>query len=128
VTTQSKPVSATTASTTPGVNIVAKDDKVNVNAHVHDDAAKGIASVTLYWAVTDQTVTTPPAGGWTAQGMSPLSSQDYVLNPNPSPDTRIPPQNGKRVWYYIYAFDNIGNFDRDPDPDQGAFTYDQLDF
>jgi prepilin-type N-terminal cleavage/methylation domain-containing protein len=126
VTTQDEPVSPTDASTTPGVNIAAKDETTNVNAHVHDDAGKGIASVTLYWAVTNQTETKPPAGGWTAQPMTALSSQDYVLDPPGSPSTQIPAQNGMRVWYFIYAFDNIGNFDRDPDPDQGAFTYDQL--
>jgi hypothetical protein len=123
---QNKPVSPTSATTIVGVNVVQKDDGVNVIAHVADSANKGIASVVLYWVATNQTVAAPPALGWTAQAMPAIGGGDYLLNPNPSPDTRIPAQNGKRVWYYILATDNIANFDRQPAYDQGAFTYDQL--
>jgi hypothetical protein len=125
VTVQSRPVSPTIASVTPGVNVVNHDDDVNVIAHVHDDAGEGLDGVRLYWAATAQTVTTPPNSGWTEIEMIDIGGDNWSLRVS-GDDRRIPDQNGLRVWYYVVATDNIGNFDRDPAFDQGAFSYDQL--
>ena len=40
----------------------------------------------------------------------------------------IPSQDGKRVWFYLGAVSNAGNFDRNPTPDGGYYMYDQTNF
>lgn len=39
----------------------------------------------------------------------------------------IPAQDGMRIWYYIVVIDSDGNYDRDPEIQYGAYTYDQKD-
>jgi hypothetical protein len=103
------------------VNVVAHDDRVNVIAHVHDDAGKGIAGVVLYYSVTDQTVLTPPSSGWTDIDMQSIGGDNWSLR-TAGDDRSLQNFNGKRVWYYIMATDSIGNYDRDPAPDAGWFA------
>lgn len=126
-TVQDKPLSPTAANTTPGVVSVAPNDHVNVLTTVSDPDARGLASVKLYWTETDKTVTTAPSSGYSVIDMVSLGGGVYAADDNPllNGDTRIPNENGKRLWYYIIATDNLGNFDRGPAPDQGAYTYDQ---
>ena len=58
--------------------------------------------------------------------MMDLGGGVWALDNNLAPpDNRIPAQNGQRVWYYIMATDNVDNYDRSPELDAGAFTYDQ---
>jgi hypothetical protein len=100
---------------------------VNVLSTVRDDDARGIVGVQLFWATTASTETVPPAVGWTTINMVSLGGGAYVADDDPAVggDTRIPTQNGLRVWYYVIAVDALGNYDRNPEPDLGAFVYDQ---
>ncbi|OGP17281.1 MAG: hypothetical protein A2V21_302850 [Deltaproteobacteria bacterium GWC2_55_46] len=88
------------------------------------DASTGskvaVSSATLYYKTTVKTTTTAPASGYTAVAMTNTGGNIWSAD--------IPASDGYRVWYYIVAVDNDGNWDRDPEIDYGAYVYDQMDF
>lgn len=113
------------SSTSAGYWTVGAGLNVNVVADVADNSGVGIASVKLYYAVTERTVTSAPTSflAYTERPMSLVGGISYQTT---SP---IPASPDKRIWYYIIARDNQGNFDREPDlreaaPDVEAYTYD----
>lgn len=79
-----------------------------------------VASATLYYKSTAKTTTTAPDSGYTAAAMTNTGGNIWSAS--------IPSKDGYRVWYYIVAVDNDGNWDRDPEADRGAYVYDQKDF
>jgi type IV pilus assembly protein PilW len=79
-----------------------------------------VSSATLYYKATANTVTTAPASGYTAVSMSDQGGNVWSAD--------IPDQEGFRVWYYIVAYDEDGNYDRDPEIAEGAYTYDQIEY
>lgn len=78
-----------------------------------------VSSATLYYKDTDKTATTAPSSGFTAIAMT---------NSGGIWSATIPNKDGRRVWYYIVAYDNDGNWDRDPEIGDGDYVYDQKDF
>ncbi len=126
-TVQDRPFAPTNAIITPGVIAIMANQPVNVLSTVRDDDGRGIVSVQLFWATTASTETVPPSVGWTTINMVPLGGGAYVADDDPAVggDTRIPAQNGLRIWYYVIAVDALGNYDRNPERDLGAFVYDQ---
>lgn len=80
-----------------------------------------ISSVKLYYKATDKTVTTAPASGYTEVNMGWWNT----IAGNASVWSGIPAQDGKRVWYYVMAVDEDGNYSRDPEIQHGAYVYDQ---
>ena len=88
------------------------------------DASTGtkvpVSSATLYYKATAKTVTTPPTTGFTAVTMTNTGGNTWSAS--------IPANDGFRVWYYILAEDQDGNFDRDPEISHGAYVYDQKNF
>ncbi|MBI5233569.1 MAG: hypothetical protein HY880_04375, partial [Deltaproteobacteria bacterium] len=79
-----------------------------------------VASATLYYQATAKTVTSAPASGYTTVVMTNTSGNIW--------SGAIPANDNMRVWYYIIAIDNDGNFDRDPEIVSGAYVYDQKSF
>lgn len=96
-----------TVSTTATPNTIDEDTGLTVP----------VTSMRLYGEVTDITVTTMPAFFTYSGDMTWAGGNNYK--------DIIPDQPGKRVWYYLVAIDADGNFDRDPEIDEGAYTYDQ---
>jgi len=85
------------------------------------DASTGtkvaVSSATLYYIATAKTTTTAPAAGYTAVSMTNPGGNTWTA--------AIPANDDLRVWYYIIAADNDGNWDRDPEAEHGAYVYDQ---
>lgn len=71
----------------------------------------------LYYNATARTVIEAPTSGYTAVSMTDTGGGNYT--------GEIPSNDGLRIWYYILALDLDGNFDRDPEIDSGAYSYDQ---
>ncbi|WKZ33854.1 MAG: prepilin-type N-terminal cleavage/methylation domain-containing protein [Thermodesulfobacteriota bacterium] len=79
-----------------------------------------VSSATIYYRATAKTVTTAPAGGYTAVSMSNVGGDIWSGN--------IPNFDGQRIWYYVVGADADGNWDRDPEIAHGAYVYDQGEF
>lgn len=79
-----------------------------------------VASATLYYRSTAKTTTEAPDSGYTAAAMTDTGGNIWSAD--------IPSKDGYRVWYYIVAVDSDGNWDRDPEADNGSYVYDQKDF
>lgn len=95
----------------------------NIAGNTTDPTTGGkvpVSSATLYYKATAKTTTTAPTSGYTAVAMTNTAGNTWTGN--------IPAGSSQRVWYYILAVDNDGNWDRDPEPDHGAYVYDQKDF
>ncbi len=137
-TTQSTPTYGTVAWPVPGVAnnqpdaIVSPADMWNgVTTFVHDTSGSGISSVRLYYTTSDPNDDTVPATSGAYPGCAPYTMVEMTNLPGtelwsaswpvwPAQPTEL---NDRNVWYYIVAVDNEGNFDREPEPGQGAFQY-----
>lgn len=108
--------------------VIEGGQKVNVSGNVSDADASLLpasgGSVRLFFKTTGQGVTSIDTTGFTTVDMLNPASTLYSLESG-STDRRIPNSEGSRLWYYIVARDADGNFDRDPEPSSGYFTYDQ---
>ncbi|MBI5189281.1 MAG: SBBP repeat-containing protein [Nitrospirae bacterium] len=146
--TQTMPQPATIAVTTTGLIRVPADVTTDVSMYVTDTSAAsvGIASVKLYYAVTDMSTSVPPTVGTIPDGINMKSAGNptgftcmTTVAVNPGSDFimykttfgtsghPIPANNDKRVWYFLVATDNDGNITSWPqatEPDV-AFNYDQ---
>jgi hypothetical protein len=138
-TTQSLPTWGTVAWPVPGLQnnppdaiIVPSSPWSNfIMTNVHDTSGTGIASVRLYFAATDKDVDTAPAVTGAYPGCEPytmVEMTNWVGTEIWSASFPVWPAqpslfNDQNVWYYIVAVDNEGNFDREPEIDQGAFQY-----
>lgn len=123
------PGSGETANTVPsgsdGPVVAAQDNWVSINAQYQsnttgpDGNKLPITLVTLYYKATDKTITVAPTSGYETQimcaGWCGTSGTAWGW---------IPPQNEKRLWFYIVVEDQDGNYDRGPAKEHGAYTYD----
>lgn len=119
------------------INSLPPASDVNVSTHVEDTSFAGIQSVKLYYKVTDKSVdvyTSIPDyqtfSAWTELSMSNISGGDYALfNTITNTGNKIPHQAGQRVWYFIVAVNNKGNFDREPEitANYPFYTYDHME-
>ena len=134
---QDRPISPTFGYAVPGSSglnsvpsgtdasiLVVGNITVNIHALVKSNTTDGesggkvaLGTPVLNYIVTARTVTEAPTSGYTAQAMTDTGGGIYKGS--------IPPNDGKRIWYYILATDADGNFDRDPEIDAGAYVYDQ---
>ncbi|MBI5561251.1 MAG: prepilin-type N-terminal cleavage/methylation domain-containing protein [Deltaproteobacteria bacterium] len=84
-----------------------------------------VASAKLYYAVTDVTVGAAPdpavSGNYTSISMSKSGNLWTGVIPMQTSSSTSP----KRIWYYIVAKDDDGNFDRRPALAAGEYVYDQ---
>ncbi|MBI5886031.1 MAG: hypothetical protein HZB85_05550 [Deltaproteobacteria bacterium] len=103
----------------------------NLNANTLNEVTGGyvsVASAKVYYAVTGLTTGTAPdwtvAGNYTAVAMTNTFGNTW-RGTIPAQDTTA---GGKRIWYYVVAIDNDGNFDRWPKTSEGAAVYDQKPF
>lgn len=99
----------------------------NVVRNTEDEVSGGkvgMSAVTVYWAETAITVGDAPLSGYTAATMTNIAGNIW--------EGTIPARNtvgsAKRVWYYVVAVDNDGNYDRSPEINIGHYTYDQKPF
>ncbi len=104
--------------------LVVGNISVNIFALVKSNTTDGelggkiaLNTPVLNYIVTARTVTEAPTSGYTAVTMTDTGGGIYT--------GAIPPNDGKRIWYYILAIDADGNFDRDPEIDSGSYSYDQ---
>lgn len=108
---------------------VAKNDDIEVFAYIkrQDGSAVISSSRKIYWKETADTETTPPASFPNIVDMSLESGNQYKGT--------IPANKGKRVWFYMVAYDdrdgldgttNDRNFDRSPEVQDGYYAYDQI--
>ncbi|MEE8575555.1 MAG: prepilin-type N-terminal cleavage/methylation domain-containing protein [Thermodesulfobacteriota bacterium] len=74
----------------------------------------------LRYISTANTVTTAPTTGYTTVSMTNTAGFEWTAD--------IPDQPSKRVWYFIAALDEDGNFDRDPERGSGVYSYDQIPY
>lgn len=141
---QNRPVDPTTANLNPATNVIIAGTQdasyvwtlntVAVQATITPEAGTTLSTEKLYYSTTARTVSTPPAtdytatpAGWTAITMCLVGTDTYQTNNNGSGCTSapIPANAGKRVWYYIKAVDGNNNYDIQPEPSVGIYTYDQ---
>lgn len=104
----------------PGLTVTVS---ANIAGNTTDETTGGkvaVSTATLYYRATAKTTTTAPTSGYTAVAMTNTAGNTWTAN--------IPDLSGQRVWYYIVAVDNDGNWDRDPEIDNGSYVYDQKDF
>lgn len=133
----SRPSDGTVAIVVPGnsasptaadTTLVPGTTTVDVYANVLDTSLTGLKAVKLYY-IEDDTNSDPPAPpaltgtyptfNYTAINMVYVAGNEW-RTPSASP---IPAKDGKRVWFFILALDNQGNFDREPEIGRGAFEY-----
>lgn len=85
----------------------------------------------LYYAVTDQNVTTAPTGEEEYSSLTMFTMPDngtsVALFNGSGIDNRITAEPGDRIWYYIVVDDGTGSFDRDPEITVGTYSYDIAD-
>ncbi len=107
---------------------------VNVSDTVSPDTGTTITSAKLYYNTTDKTTASAPAtdysstpSGWTAIDMCQVGTTNTYQTESSGTCTssHVPDLTGKRVWYYIVMTDSDGNYDIQPEPSVGVYTYDQ---
>jgi Tfp pilus assembly protein PilE len=79
-----------------------------------------VSSASLFFVTTANTVTTAPTSGFTEVVMTNTAGSIWTGT--------ILENDGLRVWYYVLGIDADGNYDRDPEIDDGAYVYDQRSF
>lgn len=143
-TTQNRPVEPTTSNLNPGTVVGAAGAQdasyvwtlyaTTVDAAITPESGTTLSSQKLYYATTSRSVTTPPSSdysaspaGWTAVDMCQVGASNIYETTSSGlcTSTPIPNQSGKRVWYYIKTVDSNGNYDIQPEPSVGVYTYDQ---
>ncbi|HEY5999654.1 MAG TPA: type II secretion system protein [bacterium] len=137
-TTQSAPTWGTVAWPVPGLQnnppdaVVVPSGSWNfVQTNVHDTSGTGIASVRLYYTTTDPGVDVAPAVSGAYPGCDPYTMVELTnwagteIWSGSFPAWPIQPSSldGRNVWFFVVAVDNEGNFDREPEVNQGAFQY-----
>lgn len=103
-----------------GVSVTISASVTGVTTDEVSGGKIGVSSVKLYYIATAKTTTTAPASGYTEAAMTNTSGDIWSAT--------IPNKDNQRVWYYIVAIDNDGNWDRDPEIAYGAYVYDQKNF
>ena len=83
-------------------------------------SAVAVSGASVYYVTSAYSVTTAPTSGYTAAAMTNTGGSIW--------EGTISAQDGYRVWYYVLGTDDDGNYDRDPEMDNGAYVYDQRSF
>lgn len=143
-TTQDSPGAGTMAWPVPGPGgsnamnavLVPGQQMVNVYTNIADTSFAGIREARLYYYVDAPKayVSAPPLVPAARYDENPALDnlapyQRIDLQPVAGSQWRtpagsgIPASNDANVWYFIVAVDRNGNFDREPEPDSGAFQY-----
>ena len=142
--TQNQPVEPTTSNLNFGTVVVPAGTQdasyawtlytTTVDTTITPDTGTALAAQKLYYKTTARTVTTAPStdystspSGWTALDMCQVGTSDVYENATigACSSSAIPGNPGKRVWYYVKATDDDGNYDIQPEPSVGMYTYDQ---
>lgn len=150
--TQNRPADPTTSNLNYGVVTVPYGSQdavtyawtaytVKVSSSISEDAGATLSSAVLYYKDASKSTTTAPAtdyssspSGWTAITMCRVYTDScatatsvYQTADNGCGCTasEIANKVGKRVWYYIKATDSKTNYDIQPEPNVGMYTYDQ---
>jgi len=98
------------------------------------EPAATLAGATLYYATTDKSTHIAPAtdysdypSGWSTIPMCQVSAANTYQTASftPCSTSHIPNLTGKRVWYYVKMTDSNSNYDIQPEPSVGVYTYDQ---
>ncbi len=107
---------------------------VDVQDTVTIDGVNAISGATLYYNTTDKSTFTAPVtdysaapSGWSSINMCQVGTTNtYQTSSSGScVSNHIPNLTGKRVWYYVKMTDSNSNFDIQPEPSVGVYTYDQ---
>lgn len=143
-TTQNRPVEPTTSNLTAGTVVVPAGTQdasyvwtlytVKASSVITPETGTTLSSAKLYYQTTNRSTTTAPAtdysaapSGWTALNMCQVGSTDTYLNETAGAcsSSAIPNNPNKRIWYYIKATDSKTNYDIQPEPLVGMYSYDQ---
>ncbi|MFQ5428014.1 MAG: fibronectin type III domain-containing protein [Thermodesulfobacteriota bacterium] len=98
------------------------------------DGSNAITGATLYYNTTDKNTFSAPStdysaspSGWSSIDMCQVGATGtYQTAPSGScTSNHIPNLTGKRVWYYVKMTDSNTNYDIQPEPSVGIYTYDQ---
>ncbi len=107
---------------------------VTVSDTVTPETGTTITGATLYYNTTGKTAATAPAtdystapSGWTAIPMCQVGTTNTFQSASygTCSTTHIPALTGHRVWYYVVMTDSNANYDIQPEPSVGVYTYDQ---
>ncbi len=142
--TQNRPVQPTTSNLNAGTIVVpAGTQDASYNWTLYDVTVQNtltletlttLSSATLYYTTTDRSTTTAPftdysasPAGWTAVTMCQVGTTNTYQTASSGSCTTSPIPNlpGKRVWYYTKVIDSNTNYDIQPEPSVGIYTYDQ---
>lgn len=123
--------SAFLASTTlTGAYTVIGGNETNVMSFINTDSSTSTITATLYYQVTNKTTSSVSRGnypftGWTSLSMLFDSAGKFFILSQSGSGTKIPAEDGNRVWYFIYAYDDKGQINTDPGSSSLAYTYDE---
>jgi type II secretory pathway component PulJ len=123
--------SAFLASTTlTGAYTVLGGNETNVMSFINTDSSTSTITATLYYQVTNKTTSSVSRGnypftGWTSLSMLYDSTGKFFILSQSGSGTKIPAEDGNRVWYFIYAHDDKGQINTDPASSSLAYTYDE---
>jgi len=144
---QNAPTDPTTSNLSAGSVVVATGSQdtttyvwtpqtVTVTATITPESSTTISSTKLYYTTTDRSTSTAPStdyssspSGWTALTMCGVSGTTtyQTADSGTCSTSAIPNLPGKRIWYYEEAVDSNANYDIQPEPSVGIYTYDQDD-
>ncbi len=107
---------------------------VTVEDTVSPDLGIPVTGATLYYSTTDKSTFVPPftdysaaPSGWTSIPMCRVGTTNTYQTASSGfcVSNHIPTFTGKRVWYYVNMIDSNSNYDIQPEPSVGIYTYDQ---
>ncbi len=128
------PANVTVETGTQDPNYTWTSYDVSVEDTVSPDTGIAVTGATLYYSTTDKTTFSAPAtdysstpSGWNAVTMCQVGSTNTyeTASSGACTSSHIPTLTGKRVWYYVMMTDSNANYDIQPEPSVGIYTYDQ---
>ncbi len=141
---QDRPVTPTTSNVNPAnvtvmtgtqdSNYLWTSYDVSVNNTVSPDVGTTITGAKLYYNTTAKTTASAPStdysatpAGWTSIDMCQVGTTNTyeTASSGTCVSSHIPDLTGKRVWYYVVMTDSDANYDIQPEPSVGVYTYDQ---
>jgi len=144
VSVQDRPVTPTTSNVNPAsitVKTGAQDASylwtsydVGVENTVSPELGIAVTGATLFYNTTNKSTFAAPStdysatpSGWTSIAMCQIGTSNTYDNTSSGLCTsnHIPTLTGKRVWYYVKMTDSNSNYDIQPEPSVGVYTYDQ---
>ncbi len=144
VSVQDRPLTPTTSNVNPAgitVETGAQDASylwtsydVDVANTVSPEAGTTVTGATLYYSTTDKSTFSAPStdysatpSGWSSIAMCQVGTTNTyeTVSSGTCVSSHIPALTGKRVWYYVKMTDSNANYDIQPEPSVGIYTYDQ---